>query len=88
MVEVMLQLIGTCALIGLGAMLFRTAFYPDLLEKHGRSVIATIGCFLLSVAFVRMLPIIGVLSQSEARTANGLIAVLFLAVLLWDRKVK
>ena len=88
MVEVMLQLIGTCAIIGLGAVMFRTAVYPDLLEKHGRSVIAIVGYFLLSAAFVRMLPIMNILSQSEARTANGLIAVLFLAVLLWDRKVK
>ena len=84
----MLQLLGTCAIIGLGAVMFRTAFYPNLLEKHGRSVIVIVGYFLLSAAFVRMLPIIGVLSQSEARTTNGLIAVLFLIILLWDRKVK
>ena len=78
-----LQMIGTVAIAGLAGLLLYTASRPLLWRQSGRAANAIIAVYLGSAVGVRLLAQFQVLSQTEARIANGFGALLFLAVLVY-----
>lgn len=87
-----LQLVGTVA-IGLFALvIYWVAFSNVRYNRFGREMLFLSASLIMSVVPVRFLVTLGVLSQSDARTINGILGLTFLVliaqVLFLQRKVK
>jgi len=75
-----LQLIGTLALTGLGLLSIRVGHSAERFSRYGRETLVALGVFLLFAAGVRILDLLDYLSPEWARVANGLGAVVCLAI--------
>jgi len=84
-----LQTIGSASIAGMSATLYYVATRP-LWTDRSRAALAVVATFLAAAVLARLLAQVGLLSQVEARIANGLMALAFLGVLLFtlrhDRK--
>lgn len=82
--EFVLQILGTLAFVGMSLVIVRSAANSAQFKLHGRDMLVMVAYFFVVVAVIRTLPLLGILSHSEARTANGIFAVATLALMLFD----
>ena len=76
-----LQLIGSAAITVFGLLLYRISTRPaDWFCKYGREALLCAAAYLLTVAAVRVGTALDVMSQTDARTINGLVALGFVSI--------
>ena len=76
------QLIGTVGLGIFGLLLLHLSTSVRRFGLYGREALACAGAFLLSTVVARMLALLGTITHEQAREINGLIAVVYLVILL------
>jgi Na+-transporting NADH:ubiquinone oxidoreductase subunit NqrD len=76
-----LQLIGSGAILAMGLLLYQIAA-GDWYCRYGREALLCAATYLIAAVVARMLTFFEVISQTDARVINGLLAVAFLFILV------
>lgn len=79
----LLQLLGTASVAALGLLFYYISTKPsEWFDRYGREALLLAASYQATVVVVRMMVIFDGVSQTDARTMNGLVAFGFAGVLV------